>query len=55
MEIFKPFVIKRILDKELVFNIRGAGRLIEEKTPEVWAILEEIIKLHNDFVTPRRT
>jgi len=44
LEIFKPFVIKRILDKELAFNIRGAARLIEEKTPEVWAILEEAIK-----------
>jgi DNA-directed RNA polymerase subunit beta' len=44
LEIFKPFVIKRVLDKELAFNIRGAARLIDEKTPEVWAILEEIIK-----------
>jgi DNA-directed RNA polymerase subunit beta' len=44
LEIFKPFVIKRILDKELAFNIRGAARLIEEKTPDVWSILEEIIK-----------
>nr|QBM02578.1 DNA-directed RNA polymerase subunit beta' [uncultured archaeon] len=44
LEIFKPFVIKRILDKELAYNIRGAARLIEEKIPEVWAILEEIVK-----------
>jgi DNA-directed RNA polymerase subunit beta' len=44
LEIFKPFVIKRILDKELAYNIKGAARLIEERTPEVWAILEEIIK-----------
>jgi DNA-directed RNA polymerase subunit beta' len=44
LEMFKPFVIKRILDKELAYNIRGAARLVEEKTPEVWAILEEIIK-----------
>lgn len=44
LEIFKPFVIKRILDKELAFNIRGATRLIEDKVPEVWAILEEIVK-----------
>ncbi|MCX6718686.1 MAG: DNA-directed RNA polymerase subunit beta' [Candidatus Staskawiczbacteria bacterium] len=44
LEIFKPFVIKRILDKELAYNIRGAARLVEEKTPDVWAILEEIIK-----------
>ncbi|MEK7540852.1 MAG: DNA-directed RNA polymerase subunit beta' [Patescibacteria group bacterium] len=44
LEIFKPFVIKKILDKELAYNIRGAARLIEEKIPEVWAILEEIVK-----------
>jgi len=44
LEIFKPFVIKRILDKELAYNIRGASRLIEDKLPEVWAILEEIVK-----------
>jgi len=44
LEIFKPFVIKKILDRELAYNIRGSARLIEEKTPEVWAILEEIIK-----------
>jgi DNA-directed RNA polymerase subunit beta' len=44
LEIFKPFVIKRILDKELAYNIRGAARLIDEKIPEVWAILEEIVK-----------
>jgi DNA-directed RNA polymerase subunit beta' len=44
LEIFKPFVIKRILDKELAYNIRGATRLIEDKVPEVWAILEEIVK-----------
>ena len=44
LEIFKPFVVKRILDKELAYNIRGAARLIDEKVPEVWAILEEIVK-----------
>ena len=44
LEIFKPFVIKRILDKELAYNIRGAARLIDEKVSEVWAILEEIVK-----------
>ncbi|MFA5877806.1 MAG: DNA-directed RNA polymerase subunit beta' [Candidatus Staskawiczbacteria bacterium] len=44
LEIFKPFVIKRILDKELSYNIRGATRLIEDRTPEVWAILEEVVQ-----------
>jgi DNA-directed RNA polymerase subunit beta' len=32
------------LEKELAFNVRGATRLIEEKTDEVWAILEEVVK-----------
>ncbi len=44
LELFKPFVIKRILDKELAFNVRGAARLIDEETDEVWAILEEVVK-----------
>ncbi len=44
LELFKPFVIKRLLDQELAYNVRGASKLIEEKIPEVWAILEEIVK-----------
>src|SRR6185369_11377885 len=38
------FVISKILETELAFNIRGANRLIEEGIPEVWAILEEVIR-----------
>ena len=44
LELFKPFVIKRILDKELAYNVRGASRLIDEETDEVWASLEEVVK-----------
>jgi len=44
LELFKPFVIKKILDRELAYNVRGASKLIEEQTAEVWAILEEIVK-----------
>jgi len=44
LEIFKPFVISRILDQKLAYNVRGASRLIEEGTDEVWAILEEVVK-----------
>jgi len=43
LELFRPFVIAKILERELAFNIRGANKLIEEAVPEVWAILEEII------------
>ncbi len=44
LELFKPFVISKILRAELAFNIRGANKLIEERTPEVWAMLEEVIQ-----------
>lgn len=44
LELFRPFVINGLLKKELAFNIRGAGRLIDDGIPEVWAILEEVIK-----------
>ncbi len=44
LELFRPFIIAELLKKEMVYNIRGAGRLIDEKTPEVWAILEDVIK-----------
>ncbi len=44
LELFRPFVISKILETELAFNIRGANRLIEEGIPEVWGILEEVIR-----------
>jgi DNA-directed RNA polymerase subunit beta' len=43
LELFKPFVISKIIAKELAFNIRGANKLIEDGIPEVWAILEQVI------------
>ena len=44
LELFKPFVIHKILDQELAYNVRGASKLIEEEGSEVWAILEEVVK-----------
>jgi DNA-directed RNA polymerase subunit beta' len=43
LELFRPFVINKLLEREYAFNIRGAGRLIDEKTAEVWEILDEVI------------
>ncbi|MDE2021456.1 MAG: DNA-directed RNA polymerase subunit beta' [Patescibacteria group bacterium] len=43
LELFRPFVIAGLLERELAFNIRGAGRLIEDGVSEVWEILEEAI------------
>ena len=44
LELFRPFVIRKILEKELAYNVRGASRLIESEIDEVWAILEEVVK-----------
>jgi DNA-directed RNA polymerase subunit beta' len=44
LELFRPFVISKLLKQELAYNIRGAGRLIEDGVPEVWAILEDVIR-----------
>ncbi len=44
LELFKPFVIHELLSREFAYNIRGASRLIDDGIPEVWAILEDVIK-----------
>ena len=44
LELFKPFVMREILYRDLAPNIKGAKMLFEQATPEVWDILEEVIK-----------
>jgi len=44
LELFKPFIINRLVEGGLAHNVRGAGRLIEEEIDEVWSILEEVTK-----------
>jgi DNA-directed RNA polymerase subunit beta' len=44
LELFRPFVIGKLIERELAFNIRGAGRLIDDASPEVWEVLEEVIQ-----------
>ncbi len=43
LELFRPFVIGELLARELAFNVRAAGRLIEDEVAIVWDILEEVI------------
>ena len=44
LELFKPFVIGRLIDQELAHNIRSATRMIEMNEPAVWDALDEVIK-----------
>ena len=43
LELFRPFVLNKILERGMAYNIRNANRLIEQAGPEIWAILEEVI------------
>ena len=44
LELFKPFIISKLISKEIVHNVSSASRYIEAGRDEVWDILEEIIK-----------
>ena len=46
LELFEPFIIKRLKEKELVYTIRSAKKMIERESQEVWDILEEVTKGH---------
>lgn len=44
LELFRPFVIHELISRGLAHTIKGAGRLIDDLTPEVWESLEEVIR-----------
>ena len=46
LELFKPFVMKRLVDKGFVHNIKSAKRMVERLRPEVWDVVEEVITEH---------
>ncbi len=46
LELFKPFVMKRLVDLNLAQNIKSAKRMVERARPQVWDVLEEVIKEH---------
>src|SRR4029079_5982324 len=50
LELFKPFVMKRLVDLELAQNIKSAKRMVERRRAQVWDVLEEVIKEHPVFL-----
>src|SRR5699024_2577339 len=46
LELFKPFIMKELVGQKIAHNIKSAKRMIERVYPEVWDILEEVIKEH---------
>jgi DNA-directed RNA polymerase subunit beta' len=46
LELFKPFIMSRLVARKLVQNIKAAKKMVESMVPEVWDILEEVIAEH---------
>src|SRR3970282_1022185 len=46
LQLFKPFVMKQLVDKQLAQNIKSAKRMVERSRPEVWDVLEEVVSEH---------
>ncbi|HKH87768.1 MAG TPA: DNA-directed RNA polymerase subunit beta', partial [Acidimicrobiales bacterium] len=46
LELFKPFVMKRLVDTEIAQNIKSAKRMVERRRIQVWDVLDEVIKEH---------
>jgi len=50
LELFKPFVMKRLVDLEYAQNIKSAKRMVERSRPQVWDVLDDVIKEHPVFL-----
>ena len=46
LELFKPFIMKELVAQGYAHNIKNAKKLVEKVKPEVWDVLEEVIKEH---------
>ncbi len=46
LELFKPFVMKRLVDRDIAQNIKSAKRMVERHRPQVWDVLGEVIQEH---------
>jgi len=46
LELFKPFVMKKLVERNLAQNIKNAKRMVERQRPEVWEVLEDVVREH---------
>ncbi|MBE9546485.1 MAG: DNA-directed RNA polymerase subunit beta', partial [Proteobacteria bacterium] len=46
LELYKPFIMKKLVEKDVVYNIKKAKTLVEQETSEVWAVLDDVVKEH---------
>ncbi len=46
LELFKPFIMNKVVEKEMAHNLKTAKKMVEKKDPRVYEVLEEVIKDH---------
>ncbi len=46
LELFKPFIMKKLVEKQVVYNIKKAKTLVEQEASEVFSILDEVVREH---------
>ncbi|MEE1170507.1 MAG: DNA-directed RNA polymerase subunit beta', partial [Anaerovoracaceae bacterium] len=46
LELFKPFIMKKLVEQENAYNIKSAKRMVDKVEPQVWDVLEEVIQEH---------
>ncbi|MCF7928151.1 MAG: DNA-directed RNA polymerase subunit beta' [Spirochaetales bacterium] len=46
LELFKPFIMKKLVERDVVYNVKKAKTLVEQETPEVFAVLDEVVAEH---------
>ncbi len=46
LELYKPFIMKKLVQNGVVYNIKRAKSLVEQETEEVWSILDDVVKEH---------
>ncbi|MCP5514075.1 MAG: DNA-directed RNA polymerase subunit beta' [Spirochaetales bacterium] len=46
LELYKPFIMKKLVEKDVVYNIKKAKTLVEQETAEVWAVLDDVVREH---------
>lgn len=46
LELYMPFIMKKLVEKDVVYNIKKAKTLVEQATVEVWTVLDEVVREH---------
>lgn len=46
LELYKPFIMKKLVERDVVYNIKKAKTLVEQEAPEVFAVLDEVVSEH---------